>query len=459
MRARMIGPRCAFTVLLVLAAAPPERARASHTIFSFEVDRFEADGNAFGPLDGSPGFVDDFDDGSLAPAWYQAYGTASESGSSLFLTNPGTHYPTPDGGTADVSIAASTSAAWVYDGSGDFVATSWWVPLVPTEGNHYQMSLFTFSGGGGPFYNEAFGVGILNFAIHGGLALEQHLTEIDQANGIFQNTMIDFVPIDAGDITGQIGFRVTFDDATNTVTSSVSLDGGATWQSPFPPGHIFVGRNAAQFLLSSDPETSSGTTTTTTPGPTTTSTTLPPGACDPTGCRRGTVPFHGRLGIRDKATDRGDSIAWKMKKGEATAFTDFGFPAASTSYDVCLKQDATGATIFQATVPAGGTCGTKPCWKQLGTKGWRYKNPLGAPNGVRLLILKSGEAGRTAVAVRGKGELLSLPSLPLSLPVTIRVQASTGACWADTFTAAGVIRSSDTQFSGKAGSPSGAFLD
>jgi hypothetical protein len=459
MRARMIGPRCAFTVLLVLAATP-ERASAFHTVFSFEVDRFEADGNAFGPLDGSPGFVDDFDDGSLAPAWYEAYGTASESGSSLFLTNPGTHYPTPDGGTADVSIAASSSAAWVYDGSGDFVATSWWVPLVPTEGNHYQMSVFTFSGGGGPFYNEAFGIGILNFAIHGGLALEQHLTEIDQANGIFQNTMIDFVPIDAGDITGQIGFRVTFDDATNTVTSSVSLDGGATWQSPFPPGPIFVGRNAAQFLLSSDPEISSGTTTTTTPGSTTTSTTLPLGACDPSGCRRSIVPFKSRLAIKDKLSDRGDSITWKMKKGEATTFPEFGVPSGATSYDVCLKRDSTGETIFQATIPAGGTCGTKYCWKAVGgARGWRYKNGTGTPDGIRLLTLRAGEDGKVSVAVRGKGELLSLPDLPLSLPVTARLRASNGTCWANTFTAAAVVRSSDTKFIGKAASPSGAFLD
>jgi hypothetical protein len=91
-------------------------ASASHTVFSFEVDRFEADGNGFGPLDGTPGFVDEFDDGSLSPSWFNPYGTAFESGGSLFLTNPGTHVPTPLGGVADISIAASTGGNYVWEG-------------------------------------------------------------------------------------------------------------------------------------------------------------------------------------------------------------------------------------------------------------------------------------------------------------------------------------------------------
>lgn len=41
-------------------------ALVSHTTFASSVDRFEADGNAFGPADGTLDFVDEFDDGSLA---------------------------------------------------------------------------------------------------------------------------------------------------------------------------------------------------------------------------------------------------------------------------------------------------------------------------------------------------------------------------------------------------------
>jgi hypothetical protein len=459
MRTAMVARVIGGAALLALAGGGAIPVHAFHTVFSFEVDSFEADGNTCGPLDGSPGFVDHFDDGVLAPNWYNPYGTAYESGGTLFLTNPGTHFPTPLGGTADVSIAASAGSVQVLDGNGDFVATSWWNPIIPTEGNHFQMTVFTFGGGGGGgFYNEAFGIGVQNFAIHGGLGLEQHLTEINQSTGTYQNTMLAFHPIDASDVTGQIGLRVEFDDATNRITASVSLNGGATWLSPFPSATIFVGRTAAQFLLSSDPETAGATTTTTTPGGSTTTTTLP-GGCDPTGCTRAVVPFRGRLDMKDKASPTADLVAWKLKKGGATTFADFGDPDDVTSYDVCLRDDGTGATIFAAAIPAGGLCGTKPCWKALGAKGWRYKDATGARGGVRVLHLKAGADGKSSVIVKGKGANLALPSLPLALPVTMRVRASTGRCWADTFTPAGVIRNDATQFMGKPGSPSGAFLD
>jgi hypothetical protein len=425
-------------------------ASASHTVFSFEVDRFEADGNGFGPLDGTPGFVDEFDDGSLSPSWFNPYGTAFESGGSLFLTNPGTHVPTPLGGVADISIAASTGGNYVWEGLGDFQATSWWVPLVPDEGNHYQMTVFTF-GGGGSVFNEAFGLGIQNFASNGGLTIEQHLTEINLSAGIYQNTMIDHFLIEAGDVTGPIGFRVDFDDSTDTITSSFTLDGGTTWLSPFPSGEIFVGRTTAQFLLSSDPEPGAAGTTTTT--------TTIPGTCSAVGCTRGAVHFKGRLGIKNKDTDKGDSLTWKLKKGEATPVADFGNPLAGTAYEVCMRNESTGATIFQAAVPAGGTCGGAPCWKALGGNGYRYRDSVGTAGGVRALVLKAGGEGKTSVTVKGKGQTLLLPALPLPVPVTMRVRASTGACWADTFTASGVIKNTAVQFSGKAGSPSGAFLD
>ena len=43
---------------LGLVVARP--AWAFHTVFHFQVDRFEADGNVFGPADGVPDLVDDF---------------------------------------------------------------------------------------------------------------------------------------------------------------------------------------------------------------------------------------------------------------------------------------------------------------------------------------------------------------------------------------------------------------
>jgi hypothetical protein len=63
------------------------------------------------------------------------------------------------------------------------------------------------------------------------------------------------------------------------------------------------------------------------------------------------------------------------------------------------------------------------------------------------------------VQVNGKGVALALPALPLALPVTVRLRASTGECWAEVFTNAGVVTNTATRFTGKPGSPSGAFVD
>src|SRR5262249_28293161 len=47
------------------------------------------------------------------------------------------------------------------------------------------------------------------------------------------------VAIDPSTITGPIALRMTFDDATDLLTCSFSLDGGATFQSPFAPIQAF----------------------------------------------------------------------------------------------------------------------------------------------------------------------------------------------------------------------------
>jgi hypothetical protein len=344
-------------VVLTLAGARP--AAAFHTVFEFRADRFEIDGNALGAADGAPDLVDEFSDGSLAPNWYNPFGTAFENGGFLVLTNPGTHYPSPDGTLVDVSIGASTNAARVYDGSGDFTAIAYWDPVVPDLGHHYHFSAFTYGGAGG-LYNEIFGLAILRS--DAGLQVEQHLTEIDQYAGIYQNTMLDYVSIDEADVTGRIVFRIDYDDATNTATSSFSLDDGGTWQSPFASAPIFQGRTVGQFLLSADPTAGpSGSTTTST-----TTTTLPPGPCSAVGCRRGTVAFMGSLGIKDKATDSADSLGWKWKKGAATDLVDFGDPFTTTSYELCIGA-AAGTPLLTVTVPPGGTCGATPCWMPVGT--------------------------------------------------------------------------------------------
>ena len=45
------------------------------------------------------------------------------------------------------------------------------------------------------------------------------------------------------------------------------------------------------------------------------------------------------------------------------------------------------------------------------------------------MLLKSGEATKTKIVVKGKGDLLPMPILPLTPPVTVQLKSETGVCW------------------------------
>src|SRR5262245_49218319 len=127
----MTTRRLAIALGALLLARP---AGAFHTVFDFAIDHFEADGNALGPFDGSPDFVDDFD--FVSGLWYTAYGTSSVSGGRLHVKNPGQHYPGPDGTSLDFTEVAGQRL--VFHGSGDFSATAVFDAQIPPEGHFYH---------------------------------------------------------------------------------------------------------------------------------------------------------------------------------------------------------------------------------------------------------------------------------------------------------------------------------
>lgn len=419
------------------------QAWASHTIFDYRVDRLEIDGNVHGAHDGTPDVVNEFDDGSLAPDFYNPFGTAFETGGFLALTNPGVHVPSPFADVIDLSLAASSGNV-VQGGAGDVTTTSFWAPTLPPPGQSYHVTFFvTYAGSG---FQQLMGVGIANR--EAGLELEQHRTDLNQSTFQYQNTVIDFLPFSADDVTGQIGLRLHLDDASHLVTGSFSLDGGATWTSPFPSRLVSdLATHGAQLLLSADPEPGSGgggTTTTTVAGTTTTSTTLVPGSCSAAGCRR-TTRFDGsKLILKDRG-GKGDSLTWKFRRGETTALADFGDPLGSTDYEFCLS-DGTGAVLMQITVPGGQTCDGGPCWKAT-SKGFKFADPDRSYGGVRKMLLRPGTTPVPQVLVKGRGETLTLPPLPIqNLPLTARLRASNGECWANVFDQAGVSGNIPAQF-------------
>jgi hypothetical protein len=188
-------------------------------------------------------------------------------------------------------------------------------------------------------------------------------------------------------------------------------------------------------------------------------------AASRTGCKLPTTEFKGRLTMKDKSADKGDTIVWKWVKGDATTPGDLGDPLTTDGLTFCLY-DGGGVLLTEATVDPGGTCGTKPCWKALGTppgaKGYRYKNGPANDEGVQKVIAKPGLSGKAKTIFKGRGESLTMPTIPVALPLTAQLASTTGACWSAEFRAEGVLKNEPGVFAGKASSvasPSGAFLD
>lgn len=245
------------TFAVVQAASSP--AGASHHVFSSSVDRFEVDGNVFGPFDGTLDYVDEFDNGTIAPDWSTLLGTNVESGGVATFKNPGTDITL---GSVSLDVSNIENEEDITDGMGDATVNSYWLPALPNAGTELHMQLY---GVGSTI--EAAGLAVGNGTA--GAFVSEQLTHIVYPS-TFTNVLTETVMINPGDITGQIVLRMTVDDAANTATGSFSLDGGTTFQSPFSSMPIFAAASSYELLLGAGAVESvpPGPTPTPTPPPT-----------------------------------------------------------------------------------------------------------------------------------------------------------------------------------------------
>jgi hypothetical protein len=153
------------------------------------------------------------------------------------------------------------------------------------------------------------------------------------------------------------------------------------------------------------------------------------------GCRL--APAGGKLKMKQSSLKSRDKLAWNWKRGEAVSSEDLGDPTSTDSYAFCVY-DATGNPVAAASIPAGGTCGTTPCWTEV-IMGFNYRNLATVPDGVKMLKVRHGDVGTPTIAVKAAGERLMLPLLDpadLQLPITAQASATTGTCWEDTYSSA-----------------------
>ena len=147
-----------------------------------------------------------------------------------------------------------------------------------------------------------------------------------------------------------------------------------------------------------------------------------------------------------------DKLVWKWLDGPSAVQADFGDPTLATEYTLCVYSGTPQAATVEAFVPASGTCGSEPCWKPLGTRGYRRSDPAAGPPGLSKMILK-GSSASAKIVVKGKGSNLDLDAATLPLgasDVIVQLSNSDNAnCWQSTFAPAAVKSDSDTLFKAK----------
>ena len=158
-----------------------------------------------------------------------------------------------------------------------------------------------------------------------------------------------------------------------------------------------------------------------------TETTLACGPAPLTGCRRPVRSDKASLLIKRGSTLFKDQLKWLWLAGERTTLADYGNPLGATQYQLCLY-DNTGLRL-DANVPTGGLCAGKPCWKAVGTSGFRYGERPHARRRPKV-NLKSGSDGKRRSSSPCAAPTSDYPtSQPWRSPVTVQIKNSNGTCW------------------------------
>ena len=212
MAARVAWLATLVTSLLLVAAQP---ACAANT-FSASVDRVEIDGNGFGPKDGVPDLVDEFDDGVIGPDWHILVGSATEENGVLRIHDPGLEVNFVPGIILHVSeVENDTECA---DGLGDFTTDAYWVSGLPAPGQQIHYQLYSLGNG-----VESSGINLTHSAPPTRYTVSQDVTFLLGAVGTPQHDEVD---IDPGDVTGPIVMRMaSTTPATRSPRRSASTAG------------------------------------------------------------------------------------------------------------------------------------------------------------------------------------------------------------------------------------------
>jgi hypothetical protein len=145
------------------------------------------------------------------------------------------------------------------------------------------------------------------------------------------------------------------------------------------------------------------------------------------------------------------ALTWKWLRGPATAKEDYGYPPANANYLLCVYTGTTAALAMQTVVPASGECGGRDCWKETGSRGFKYRDRTAAADGIKRVQLRAGSAGKAKIALKGLADELDLTpgTLPLDAADDVIVQLGTNGndnCWEAVFPPASIRGNSEERF-------------
>ena len=90
------------------------------------------------------------------------------------------------------------------------------------------------------------------------------------------------------------------------------------------------------------------------------------------GCRQANKSI---LVIKDNTDNNKDKLVYKWLKGQLPSIqADYADPTTAADYTLCIYTGATPSLVASAEVPPAQLCAGVPCWKPIGTKGYKYKD-------------------------------------------------------------------------------------
>ncbi|HXC50129.1 MAG TPA: Ig-like domain-containing protein [Candidatus Limnocylindrales bacterium] len=251
-----------------------------------------------------------------------------------------------------------------------------------------------------------------------------------------QNKPADVVLAGADLDTCELTFRIVDPPASGQVGAISGLACSAatpntdTATVTYTPNAGFIGSDSFTYVVGDSTSESQPATVsiTVTPPP-------PPCSGGPrTGCRVSTKSGKGQVRLSDADDTEDDSLSWKWLAGEQTDVADFGDPAATTDYELCVF-DASGTAVAYVQYDAAEDCGGKPCWRST-SSGYGFSRRVEDEDGTKStakLTLRAGAQGKAKITASATGGLLSVGGLPPEQPVVVELRAKDGACWQATF--------------------------